>query len=185
MTEPPAHPLRRARRWIVNLLFAGVWIFLAFRLAPHLAAVVGIETGDRDAPAYVYPALDGGVVASDSLLGKVVLVNVWATWCPPCRVEMPLLQAMHERHRDRGFVVVGLSVDTKPDADVRRWLEERGVTYPVAVVGDATLDGFGEIRGYPTSVLLDREGRIRHRALGPLAMVSFEPAVRRLLSEAP
>jgi hypothetical protein len=96
---------------------------------------------------------------------------------------MPLLQAMHERHRDRGLVVVGLSVDTKPDSQVRQWLQERGVTYPVAVVGDATLAGFGEIQGYPTSILLDRKGRIRHRALGPLAMVSFEPAVRRLLNE--
>jgi thiol-disulfide isomerase/thioredoxin len=186
VTEPSQQsPARRARRWIVNVLFAGVWIFFLIRLAPHLAAVVGIETGDRRSPTYSFAALDGGVVASDSLLGNVVLVNFWATRCPPCRVEMPLLQAMLARHRDRGLVEVGLSVDTKPVSAVRGWLQARGVTYPVAVVGDAPLAGFGEIQGYPTSILLDRRGRIRHRALGPLAMVSFEPAVRRLLSEAP
>ena len=176
----------RPRLWsLPNLLLAAIWLFLLIRLGPHLAAILGLETGDRATPTFAFPSLDGGLVSSDSLRGTVVLVNVWATWCPPCKVEMPLLQRMYERHRDGGFVVIGLSVDTDPPERVREFLSARGITYPVARVEAAALPPIlGEITGYPTSILLDRRGRIRHRAMGPLAMASFEPAVRRLLAEA-
>jgi cytochrome c biogenesis protein CcmG, thiol:disulfide interchange protein DsbE len=176
------------RRRVVTLVSRLVtWALVAFvlvRLAPHLAALVGIETGPRSTPTFTLRTLDGATVTADSLRGRVVLVNFWATWCPPCRVEMPLLQAMAERHRDAGLVVLGLSVDRGPAEDVRAFLAERGITYPVAIVGPDIERAFGGVRGYPTSFLLDRSGRIRQQALGPLAMVSFEPAVRRLLAEA-
>ena len=151
------------------------------RLLPHLGAVVGVETQART-PRYALTALDGTALSPDALRGKVVLINFWATWCLPCRVEMPLLQRMAERHRDAGLVVAGLSVDRGPEEAVRTFLRERGVTYPVAVVGADVERAFGGVRGYPTSILIDREGIIRHVVIGPLAAASFEPAVRRLLA---
>lgn len=179
----PRSAWRRARRMIGRLLFAGVWLFLLVRLAPHLAALVGLETGPGDTPIYTAQLLDGSTITNDSLHGKVVLVNFWATWCLPCRVEMPLLQSMADRHRDAGLVVLGLSRDEGPVDQVRAFLAERDISYPVAVVGGDTERRFGGLAGYPTSFLLDRAGKIRHQAMGPLAMVSFEPAVRRLLAE--
>jgi thiol-disulfide isomerase/thioredoxin len=176
--------MERLRRIAGLAFWTVVWAFVLIRLAPHLAAVIGIETGDRVAPEYRYQTLAGSDISSEALRGKVVLVNFWATWCPPCRVEMPLLQRMAERHREAGLVVVGFSVDVDPPARVRAFLAERGITYPVAIVGREAERAFGGVRGYPTSFLLDRNGRIRHKALGPLAMASFEPAVRRLLAEA-
>jgi peroxiredoxin len=98
---------------------------------------------------------------------------------------MPLLQQMAERHAEQGLVVLGLSRDLDGPDKVRAFLTERGITYPVAIVGSEAERLFGGVRGYPTSFLIDRSGRIRHKALGPLAMVSFEPAVRRLLAESP
>ncbi|MCC7131427.1 MAG: TlpA family protein disulfide reductase [Gemmatimonadales bacterium] len=184
MTSPdPGRP--RWRRWLSlsNLVLLALWVFILVRVGPHLAALVGFETGDRTRPTYAVTTLDGRLIEADSLAGRVVLVNFWATWCPPCRVEMPLLEAMHQRHRDRGLVVLGLSVDTDPAERVRAFLTERGITYPVAIVGAREQMAFGGVAGYPTSFLLDRQGRIRHRAMGPLAMASFEPAVRRLLEE--
>ena len=179
-------PSPRWRRWLrpTNLLLLALWIYLGVKIAPHIGAAIGVETGDRSRPAFALAGLDGGLIASDSLRGRVVLVNFWATWCLPCRVEMPLLQAMAVRHQARGLTVVGLSVDTDSPESVRTFLAERGVTYPVAMVGSKVTQAFGGVTGYPTSFLLDRDGRIRHRALGPLAMASFEPAVRRLLDEA-
>ncbi|MGE0439532.1 MAG: TlpA family protein disulfide reductase [Gemmatimonadales bacterium] len=167
----------------MNLLFAALWIYLLVKLAPHLGAVVGIESGNRSYPAFAVTTLAGRPLTADSLRGKVVLVNFWATWCLPCRVEMPLLDAMARRHRDAGLVVLGFSVDQEGPAAVRRFLAERDIGYPVAIVGPAEIRAFGGVVGYPTSILLDRSGRIRHQALGPLAMASFEPAVRRLLAE--
>jgi cytochrome c biogenesis protein CcmG, thiol:disulfide interchange protein DsbE len=166
---------------LANALTVVVLVWAAPRLLPHLAAVAGVETGDRRAPRYAVTTLDGRVVTSDSLRGRVVLVNVWATWCGPCRAEMPLLQRMYARHRAAGLVVLGLSVD-RAGADVGGFLRARGVTYPVAVVGPGGGDALGAVRGYPTSFLIDRAGVVRHQVLGPLAPASLEPAVRRLLA---
>ena len=165
-----------------RVFFGLVWAFLLWRLLPHLATIAGIRNA-TGTPSYRFAGLDGSEVTSDSLRGKVVLVNFWATWCLPCRAEMPLLQKMAERHRDRGLVVLGLSRDVGSDEPVRRFLSERGIDYPVAVVGPDAERLFGGVTGYPTSFLIDRSGQVRQQALGPLAMISFEPAVRRLLAE--
>ena len=133
-------------------------------------------------PRYALTALDGTRLTPEALRGKVVLINFWATWCLPCRVEMPLLQRMADRHREAGLVVVGLSVDRGSEQSVREFLRERGVTYPVAVVGSDVERAFGGVRGYPTSMVMDKSGVIRHVVIGPLAAASLEPAVRRLLS---
>ena len=162
--------------WLVILVWAGP------RLLPHLGAVAGVETRLRT-PRYALTALDGTPLTPDALRGKVVLINFWATWCLPCRVEMPLLQRMAERHREAGLVVVGLSVDRGSEQSVREFLRERGVSYPVAVVGPDVERAFGGVRGYPTSMVMDRGGVIRHVVIGPLAAASLEPAVRRLLAD--
>ena len=163
-----------------NLLLLAVAVWAAPRLLPHLGAIAGVETGDRRAPRYDVVTLDGARLTADALRGQVVLVNVWATWCGPCRAEMPLLQRMYERHRGRGFVILGVSVDGAGEGVVREFLRARGVTYPVAVVGPAGAHAFGAVRGYPTSFLLDRDGVVRHEVIGPLAPASLELAVRRL-----
>jgi cytochrome c biogenesis protein CcmG/thiol:disulfide interchange protein DsbE len=173
------------RRWLNpwTLILVGVWIFVLVRLGPHIGAIVGITSGEDLVPTFRYETLAGDTVSSAALRGNVVLVNFWATWCLPCKIEMPLLQSMAQRHAESGLIVLGLSRDRGPASDVRTFLADRGITYPVAIVGRDAEQAFGGVRGYPTSFLLDRSGRIRHAALGPLAMVSFEPAVRRLLAE--
>jgi cytochrome c biogenesis protein CcmG, thiol:disulfide interchange protein DsbE len=175
---------RHWRRWLTpwNVVTVAVALWAAPRLLPHVAAVVGVDTGDRRAPRYDVTTLDGVRHTSESLRGKVVLVNVWATWCGPCRAEMPLLERMYVRHHDAGLVVLGLSVDRAPLAVIRDFVRQRGVTYPVALVGPDGATPFGGVVGYPTSFLIDRDGVVRHQVLGPLAPASLEPAVRRLLA---
>lgn len=168
---------------IPNAILFVLLVWAAPRLLPHLGALVGVESGEGIAPRYEYPLLDGRVTGSDSLRGKVVLVNFWATWCGPCRMEMPALQAMYERHRGEGLVLLGLSVDRGGEQVVRDYVRERGVTYPVAIVGPTVEAAFGGVRGYPTSFLLDRGGVVRHEVIGPLAPATLELAVRRLLDE--
>jgi hypothetical protein len=90
---------------------------------------------------------------------------------------------MYQRHRAKGFTIVGLAVDRAPTAEVAAFVRDREVTYPIAHVGAEAERRFGGIRGYPTSFLLDREGRIHHTVLGPIGSVSLEPAVRRLLAD--
>ncbi len=173
------------RRWLSpwNIAMVVLLIWLAPRLLPHLGALVGVESGGKIAPSYKVTTLTGDTLSPSQLRGKVVLVNFWATWCGPCRMEMPALQAMYERHRAQGLVLVGLSVDRGGDQVVRDYVRDRGVTYPIASVGAAEEAAFGGVRGYPTSFVLDRNGVVRHAVIGPLAPATLEPAVRRLLEE--
>lgn len=184
MTNPPPP---RWKRWLSpwNLLTLAVLIWAAPRLHPHLGAIVGVDSGRRAHPEYHVETLDGSTLTSASLRGKVVLVNFWATWCVPCRVEMPLLERMYARHRDRGFVLVGLSVDRGGVDGVRGFVRERGISYPVAIVGSDVERAFGGIRGYPTSFLIDRDGMVRNEVIGPLAPATLELALQRLLSSPP
>jgi thiol-disulfide isomerase/thioredoxin len=176
----------RPGRWInrlYSLLTAGLVMFLAWRLGPHLAAMVGIDMGSGTRPRYALAALDGAPLTNETLHGKVVLVNAWATWCPPCRAEMPMLQQMYDRHRDKGLVIVGLSADTIPPSAVQAWLAQRALTFPVAIGTARDFQAFGGVGAFPTSFLLDRQGRVRHKVVGPIGALSLELAVRRLLDE--
>lgn len=166
-----------------NLITVAILLWAAPRLLPHVGALVGIDSGPATTPAFRYVTLDGDSISHESLRGKVVLVNFWATWCTPCRVEMPLLEQMAARHKDAGFVIVGLAVDRVSTAQVRDFVRDRGVTYPIAHVDGAAEQVFGGVRGYPTSFLIDRTGKIRQAVIGPIGPLSLEPAVRRLLAE--
>ena len=175
------------RRWASpwNLLTLAALAWAAPRLLPHLGAVVGLGSGGALRPAFRVALLNNDSLASEQLHGRVVLVNFWATWCLPCRVEMPLLQRMRQRYRGQGFELVGFSVDRGSKEGVRAFLRDRGITYPVSVVDGDVERAFGSVRGYPTSFLIDRRGVVRHAVIGPLAPVSLELAVRRLLAEPP
>lgn len=184
MSEPTSLT-PRWRRWITpaNVITLVVVVFLGPRLLPHLGALVGVESGDHQRPSFSVTTLDAQPVTDSTLRGRVVLVNFWATWCLPCRAEMPLLQAMANRHGPDGLEVLGLSVDRAGPDVVAAFLRQRTITYPVAIVGRDIETAFGGVQGYPTSVLLDRTGRVRYKVVGPLAMASLEPAVRRLLRD--
>jgi thiol-disulfide isomerase/thioredoxin len=171
-------------RWSTVLLGL-VLAWAAPRLWPHVGALLGVRAGDRARPEATVTLLDGRSLSLVDLRGQVVLVNVWATWCAPCRVEMPLLEQTWQRHRAAGFLLLGASVDRGDPADVRAFLAERGISYPVAIVGADVIQALGGVMGYPTSILIGRDGRVQHRVMGPIGPVTLEPAIRRALAEAP
>ena len=193
MTVPRAGSARRRlqRGWQLSqrhagtVLLAVVLLWAAPRLLPHVGALLGVRTRDGTRPAVAVTLLDGRPLSLAALRGQVVLVNVWATWCLPCRVEMPLLEATWQRHRDAGFVLLGASVDRGDPAAVRRFVAARGVTYPVAIVDGAVVQALGGVVGYPTSLLIGRDGRVAHRVMGPIGPLTLEPAIRRALAEPP
>ena len=166
-----------------TLLTIGLGIWALPRLLPHVGALVNVTARDRSTPAFTVRTLADSTITSQSLRGRVVLVNVWATWCTPCRVEMPLLEATWNRHQAAGLVVLGASVDQGDPRTVRDFISERGISYPIAIVGPDVISELGGVRGYPTSILIGRDGRVRHRVMGPIGPLSLEPAIRRALAE--
>ncbi|HEY5162372.1 MAG TPA: TlpA disulfide reductase family protein [Terriglobales bacterium] len=159
--------------------------FLGYRIWPQVAAAFGVASANATVPAFQLTTLDGRAVTSDQLRGKVVLVNFWATWCPPCRIEMPGFQAVYDRNRSRGFVVLGISTDASGSESVRAFLAEHQITYPVAMASASVIQGFGRPNVLPTSFLIDRQGRIRNEVRGAFASMALERAIDHLLAEAP
>jgi thiol-disulfide isomerase/thioredoxin len=119
--------------------------------------------------AFTGKLLDGEYIALDDYRGKVVLVNVWATWCKPCKKELPELARLHREYEARGFLVLGVNVDSDAlDGAVRAMVHNYDLPYPIVRdTGMASSPAF-KVDGYPTSVLLDREGRRVWRRLGEI-----------------
>jgi cytochrome c biogenesis protein CcmG, thiol:disulfide interchange protein DsbE len=140
------------------------------------------------APAYAAATLDGDPVALEDLRGEVVLLNVWATWCAPCRREVPELQALHEAHAGAGLRVVGVTVDSRHALDqVHDFIREFGMTYDIWWDPDhVVLDSF-RAAGVPLTVLIDRDGHVAWRHLGTFERGDPEllAAVERTLARPP
>jgi cytochrome c-type biogenesis protein len=139
----------------------------------------------REAIEYPAMTLAGDTVTLASLRGEVVLLNLWATWCVPCRTETPYLQELSEEYGDRGFRVVGISLDTGDAADqVAMFVEEYGVTY--TVLHDPQMRGMNlyQVPGLPATFMIDREGILRWIRYGPILEgdADFLGALEELLS---
>jgi thiol-disulfide isomerase/thioredoxin len=132
------------------------------------------------APAFARDDLSGKPVDLPSLRGKLVLLNFWATWCAPCREEMPAFSQWQRRYRAQGLRVVGISMDDDA-ASVRAFLAKRPVAYPV-VMGDAALgERFGGVLGLPLSYLVDAQGRVVARYQGEADLAAMEAKLKELL----
>lgn len=128
-----------------------------------------VEVG-APAPAYATVALNGDSVSLASLRGKVVLFNIWATWCHPCRAEIPELRALHEKYKARGLELVGVSVDADGTDDaIKGFMEEFRMTYPVWRDPDERVSTKFLAIGVPATYLIDRQGILRWRKTGPIA----------------
>ena len=133
---------------------------------PKEAAIAAGDIGSR-LPDFAVEDLRGGKVSSTDLQGKVILIDFWATWCQPCKKEMPGYQKLLDHYGSRGFAVVGFKFDTMMDTeDPLQFVSKIGVRYPVAVATDDLKQKFGGIEGLPTTMLYDRQGILRKKIIG-------------------
>jgi len=128
-----------------------------------------VEIGEP-APAYATLSLAGDSVSLAGQRGKVVLMNIWATWCHPCRAEIPELRTLHARYRDKGFELIGVSVDTDgTDETIRGFMKEFQMTFPIWRDPDERTSALFHTVGVPATFLIDRQGILRWRKIGPIA----------------
>jgi len=133
------------------------------------------------APAWSLKSLDGKSIGLAELKGKVVVVDFWATWCPPCVHEIPGYIALQKKYADRGLVIVGLSVDQKGASVVEAFAKAKGVNYPLALATPEIVEAFGGVEGIPTTFLIDRDGKIRHTKVGSMETDDYEKLLVPLL----
>ena len=146
------------------------------------AAVVAPGEIGSEMPAFDLKDLRGKRLSSEELRGKVVLIDFWATWCGPCKKEMPGYQRLLERYGPRGLVVIGFKFDTMADTeDPLKFARRMGVSYPLAIAPDELKEKFGGIEGLPTTMLYDREGILRKKVVGFEYTEAFESAVKQFI----
>ena len=133
-------------------------------------------------PDFSVTDLQGQGLSSAALRGKVVLVDFWATWCEPCKKEMPGYQKLVDKYGSHGFVVIGFKFDIMPDMeDPIQFAKGIGVHYPLAVATDNLKQRFGGIEGLPTTMLYDRQGILRYKVVGFEYSDKIESMLKRVL----
>ena len=152
-------------------------------LVAALPAAAATAPG-RGAPDFTLPSLNGPNLRLQEQRGRVVMVNFWATWCGPCRVEMPHLQKLYDKYRASGFVLLGVNIDEQPAA-AAALAGKLGLSFPVLLDTDKKVSRLYDLSTMPSTVLIDRDGRVRHvhRGYRDGYEDTYDKQIRELLRE--
>lgn len=161
--------------WAGRLLSAGLLLMAVLLLAGNSSAAQKMpQFSEKN-------IIDGAVVKSEDFKGKVLVVNFWATWCPPCRKEIPSLIKLQNKNADKGFSVLGISMDEGGKRLVKKFVSKINLNYPV-IIGDAKMArGFGGVIGIPVTFLVDREGNLVKRFDGYVSEKVLERELAKML----
>ncbi len=133
------------------------------------------------APAWTLRDVAGREVSFSDYKGKVVVVDFWATWCGPCKEEIPGYVQLQEKYGAQGFVILGVSLDQQGPPVVKRYAEAAKINYPLIMGDDSVVAAFGGIDAIPTTFLIDRDGQVRHKKIGSMATAEYEKIITQLL----
>jgi len=173
----------------------GQWIFVLGIVGALLGGLIGgmalsgaLAPVGIDSEAPNFSAIDvrgGDTVKFERYAGDVVLLNIWATWCTPCEAEMPSIQRLHEQLGDSGLQIVAVSVDAGSRDAVRRWADERGLTFEILQDRSGRIERIYQTTGYPESFVIDRHGRIVKKVIGSTAWddPAQQALIRRLIQD--
>ena len=167
---------RRVIGWGLGVLMVG-WLAASVEAS---GATSTFKASPRPAPAFEVTTLDGRTISLASLKGKVVIVDFWATWCPPCRQEIPHFVELYKTYAPR-LEILGIATDDEGKEVVAPFVEKHAVSYPVALDDGTLAEAFGGIRALPTTFVIDPQGRIVKKYLGYQEPEVFEQDIRALL----
>lgn len=169
----------------VILFIMGIMLLLWMALQPGngqpaaSSAPELLEQG-KPAPSFTSPTLSGSEIALDDHVGDVVVVNFWATWCPPCKAEMPGINAFYERHQAEGLVVLAVNAK-ESESLVRPFIESNNFTFPILLDPAGSVVNQYQVRSFPTTIIIDRNGIVRHIQVGMISETELEEIVAPLL----
>lgn len=163
---------------VTGMLVAGK--YLVRQSGPTVAAG---DVKGRPAPDFQLKELDGRILRLSDLRGKAVLLNFWATWCAPCKVEIPWFIDLQKQYGPQGLQIVGVSMDDSGNDAVAKFASEMGINYPVAVGDDKLADAYGGVQALPTTFYIGRDGKFVSRVYGLVSHSEVESNIRAALGQ--
>jgi peroxiredoxin len=167
---------------VLAMLASGKYIDRVRKHSP--SKLVGNVQG-VPAPDFTLPTLDGRTVKLSEFRGKAVLLNFWATWCPPCKVEMPWFEDLQREYAKDGLVVLGIAMDDTDPKSIAKFASELGVNYPVLLGTNQVSDDYGNVQYLPTTFYIGRDGMIVDKMTGLLDRKDIEAATKKALDSHP
>ncbi len=167
------------------MLLAGHFISRRASTAPSGAALTAADPAGKPAPDFELKSIDGKSYKLADLRGKAVLLNFWATWCPPCKIEIPWFIELQKQYADQGLVVVGVAMDddTNKVKVVSDFVNQMKIDYPILLGDDQVADQYGGVDALPTTFFIGRDGKIVRRVMGLVGHSEFEDAIHAALRE--
>jgi thiol-disulfide isomerase/thioredoxin len=187
---PPARPPGRSWIWLVGIVLVGgvsYQVLRSNRAESTRAATASALTPDKQrkkAPDFTLKDANGNAVKLSDFRGKIVLLDFWATWCGPCKIEIPWFINFERQYKDKGFAVIGTAMDEEGWGVVKPFLSFMKINYRVVLGNDALADQYG-IEAFPTTFLIDRDGNIAATHIGLSPKDDFEDGIVQLLQARP
>ncbi len=147
----------------------------------RVEAAVKPEAKRKPAPDFALKDLNGNTAKLSDYRGKVVLLNFWATWCGPCKIEIPWFIEFEQNYKDKGFAVLGVAMDDEGWEAVKPYLTARKVNYRVVIGNDGIAQQYGGVDSLPTTFVIDRDGRIAASHIGLASRRDYEGEIKQLL----
>lgn len=135
------------------------------------------------APDFALPTIDGKILKLSDLRGKAVLLNFWATYCEPCKIEMPWFAELQKEYGPQGFQIVGVAVDDASSEDIAKFAQKLGVNYPILLGKDSVADSYGGVSVLPTTFFVDRDGKLVAREFGLQSRSVFVDHIKKALGQ--
>ncbi|MFO7979941.1 MAG: TlpA disulfide reductase family protein [Candidatus Aminicenantes bacterium] len=157
-----------------RLIFLLVVLLTIFLALVYANSVISRGSEFPEAPDFVLEDLNGNEITLDDFKGKVLFINFWATWCPPCREEIPGFVSMYKIYNGQGMEILGVSLDQKGVEIVKKFAEMYEINYPMAMGTNQFIQDYQPGQYIPTTIIIDREGRIRDRHVGYLDKTILE-----------
>ena len=134
------------------------------------------------APDFTLDSLDGKAMRLSDFRGKTVLLNFWATWCGPCKIEMPWFVEMQNQYAAQGFQIIGVAMDDASKEDIAKFAKDMGVNYPILIGKESVGDEYGGVPALPESFLIGRDGKIVDKILGLRGKAEIEDSIKKALN---
>lgn len=181
---PDPASVRPARFFVLLAIISGLAVVLStlpWSRSPQTRVSLRDVSKRKPAPDFELKDASGKVVHLSDYKGRVVLLDFWATWCEPCGIEIPWFTEFQRQYKDRGFSVLGVSMDDSGWKDVRPFMAQKKINYDVVLGDDKTSDQYGDVEALPTTFVIDREGRIASVHVGLAEKKEFDDAIQQLL----